>query len=373
MPHMRAPGLTGRHRLLRQSRAAACCRTIVIGDLHGSYDSLLRMLQTAGVLDNQHGWVADDRTHLVVLGDMVDEGPDSFEVVHLLKRLLQRSPEAVHVLLGNHEVLLLRAVSGEDQLLDWQTAWSWAAHHAGLAACLLESGVPRLTGQAIRTSFVETYRTTGLATPPADYLAAVAATPGVLRSRAARLLGDVLRLDGTLDWLSSLPVALRIGDWGFFHGGPPASFPGTIADLNAEVRNLVCGRHWDHHLLEPYRSVQSAIAARGWAKDETEVSRLLRQFDIKRVAFGHSPGALDGVFGHLCHRWGTVFKADAYAGLGIEGFLELLDNEAWAIYTKESLPMFWLVNPDSDGIADVNPLHAECRELNRRDDRDARP
>jgi hypothetical protein len=79
--------------------------TWVVSDVHGHLADLRHTLEHAGLVA-QDRWVADDAT-LWVLGDLVDRGPDGIGVVHYLRSLQQQAPEQVHVLMGNHEALML--------------------------------------------------------------------------------------------------------------------------------------------------------------------------------------------------------------------------------------------------------------------------
>lgn len=82
-------------------------RIVVIGDVHGSYDKLLKLLRGTDLVDERLTWTGAD-THLVFVGDLVDRGPDDRSVLDLVRRL-QTEAEAtggrVHSLLGNHEVM----------------------------------------------------------------------------------------------------------------------------------------------------------------------------------------------------------------------------------------------------------------------------
>jgi len=84
-------------------------RVVAIGDVHGSYDKLLKLLRGTGLVDEKLAWTGDD-THLVFVGDLIDRGPDDRPVLDLARRL-QTEAEAtggrVHTLLGNHEVMNL--------------------------------------------------------------------------------------------------------------------------------------------------------------------------------------------------------------------------------------------------------------------------
>ena len=54
-------------------------RILAVGDLHGSYDELLRILIKAHVTDSDGNWIAM-RTILISLGDLIDRGPQSLKV-----------------------------------------------------------------------------------------------------------------------------------------------------------------------------------------------------------------------------------------------------------------------------------------------------
>lgn len=82
-------------------------RLVAVGDVHGSHDNLVKVLQMAGVVDAKLRWAAG-KAHLVQNGDMLDRGSDSRKVMDLLMRLegeARRAGGRVHALLGNHEVM----------------------------------------------------------------------------------------------------------------------------------------------------------------------------------------------------------------------------------------------------------------------------
>ncbi len=84
-------------------------RIIVIGDIHGGYDSLLVFLQQNGVMDRAFQWTWG-KGHLVFIGDIFDRGDKVTEALWLIYRLEQQASEAggaVHLILGNHEIMVL--------------------------------------------------------------------------------------------------------------------------------------------------------------------------------------------------------------------------------------------------------------------------
>jgi Calcineurin-like phosphoesterase len=83
----------------------------IIGDIHGQREKLLDLLRDAGLIDAEDAWSGADST-LWFMGDLVDHGPDGIGVIELVTRLraqASRPGGRVHVLIGNHDVLLLAA------------------------------------------------------------------------------------------------------------------------------------------------------------------------------------------------------------------------------------------------------------------------
>ena len=84
-------------------------RIVAISDIHGAYGAMVRTLQQADVIDAEHAW-SGDKTHLVIVGDILDRGPRSREAMDLLMRLEGEAAAVggqVHVLIGNHEAMNL--------------------------------------------------------------------------------------------------------------------------------------------------------------------------------------------------------------------------------------------------------------------------
>lgn len=82
-------------------------RTVVIGDIHGGLDHLERLLGRLPALN-----AADT---LVLLGDYVDRGPCSRQVVARVRGLPGETAARVVPLCGNHEHAWLRAIDQRDQ------------------------------------------------------------------------------------------------------------------------------------------------------------------------------------------------------------------------------------------------------------------
>ena len=84
-------------------------RVVAIADIHGAYDAAVEAMKAADVIDGDLAWHAGD-SHLVIVGDILDRGPDSRAAMDLLMRLEEEAAAAggeVHVLIGNHEAMNL--------------------------------------------------------------------------------------------------------------------------------------------------------------------------------------------------------------------------------------------------------------------------
>jgi len=82
-------------------------RIIAIGDLHGDLENARLVLKAAQVINDHDEWISGCDT-LVQLGDMVDRGLYSIEVIRLFMKLqdtANKSGGRVINLLGNHEIL----------------------------------------------------------------------------------------------------------------------------------------------------------------------------------------------------------------------------------------------------------------------------
>ncbi len=114
-------------------------RTLVVGDIHGLYDPLMRSLEHARYADS-------DR--LIFLGDYINRGGQSREVLDLLVQLDKR-PRNVF-LKGNHEEMVLKLLAGRTDY--WYT---WLGYGGG-SACLESYGFD--SGRILSDGAGYTYR-----------------------------------------------------------------------------------------------------------------------------------------------------------------------------------------------------------------------
>src|ERR1700750_2338022 len=93
-------------------------RAYVIGDIHGRLDLLEELLaKIHAELQRRPA----SKTLLVFVGDLIDRGPSSAQVIDRLRNYRRPGIRPVF-LLGNHEEVLLRILRGEAELI---TKWRW--------------------------------------------------------------------------------------------------------------------------------------------------------------------------------------------------------------------------------------------------------
>jgi serine/threonine protein phosphatase 1 len=94
-------------------------RRIFIGDVHGHYDGLMQLMEAIAP-------TSEDRIYF--LGDLIDRGPKSFQVVDFVKH------SGYPCLLGNHEQLLLAAFPQSKISNQALNAWLHSGGHTTVAS-----------------------------------------------------------------------------------------------------------------------------------------------------------------------------------------------------------------------------------------------
>jgi serine/threonine protein phosphatase 1 len=80
-------------------------RILAVGDIHGCYGKLVSLMEKVKI--------NPDKDRVVFIGDYIDRGDQSYEVVEFLIQFKKKAPSAVF-LLGNHEQMLLEYLSGKN-------------------------------------------------------------------------------------------------------------------------------------------------------------------------------------------------------------------------------------------------------------------
>lgn len=90
----------------------------IIGDVHGCFDELLLLLEKLGYKVyfhklNEEYQVSHPRGHIAVfVGDLVDRGPNSAEVLRLVMNVVEQGKG--YCVIGNHDDKLFRKLSGRN-------------------------------------------------------------------------------------------------------------------------------------------------------------------------------------------------------------------------------------------------------------------
>lgn len=295
-------------------------RVVAVGDVHGAYDEITSILRRAGLIDGQLRWTGGD-AHLVSLGDLVDRGPHSRQVLELFMALQPAAAEAggrVHVLLANHEAMQL---SGE---LAYVSAEEFASYAEVEDPARRESAYRRFLqrggledGATARAEFetrfpVGYFGHQAMFEPDGRYGAWILQRPtaivindslfvhgGVSDDLAGGDLGALNgRLSGDLAAYASAWSALR--DAGILNESDPFSERPTIAatamtdaaeqdpELAAAVSRLTASSE------SPVFTAEGPLWFRGtaWCNGNFEifrVDRVLQALGAKRAVLGHTP------------------------------------------------------------------------------------
>lgn len=121
---------------------------LMIADTHGEYGILVELLRSQGVVDERLDW-SFGAGHVAFLGDVFDRGAHQTEILWLIYRLEAEAKAAgggVHLLLGNHEALVLR---GDERYLN--PKYLRTAEALGMDAYADLYGADSPLGQWLRT------------------------------------------------------------------------------------------------------------------------------------------------------------------------------------------------------------------------------
>lgn len=252
-----------------------------VGDPHADYDRLLTLLTAAKLIagapanPGEVKWIA--RTAVVVFtGDLIDKGPNSLGVISLVRALQGSAAGAggrVFVLMGNHEAEFLAAPN--------------------------ETKVSEFAGEL-----------SGAQLSPAE----VAACHGDLGQ-----------------FLCNLPMAARVNDWFFSHGGNTAgrSLDALAHDLQGGVDKDGFGSAQlvgDDSLLEARLGSSPWFQPNG-ADAKATLTAYTKALGVAHMVQGHQPGKVefaDGTKragGEMFQRYGLIFLEDTGMSSGIDDSL----------------------------------------------------
>lgn len=200
-------------------------RIVAIGDLNGAADVLWEILRGTRLIDAQGDWIGQ-RATLIQVGDIFNRGDGARLCCELLFRLMpqaRRAGGAVHVLLGNHEVMTAlgdESYCTEGEYLSFATERErlrWLDRAREMTSTLYRSREAdgRIAPLEPRLALWKIYNVPG-------------------REAMRRALGPTGALGKRL---RKLPVALQLGDTVFVHAGlRPEWAERGLAALNKEAQ-----------------------------------------------------------------------------------------------------------------------------------------
>jgi len=227
------------------ARYSGVGRILVMGDVHGGFGPMKDLLIRHGVMDSLLNWTWGGG-HLVFVGDIFDRGDEVTEALWLIYRLEQQAAEAggrVHLLLGNHEQMIL-----ESDQRDISTKYFYLTSSLGI------------------------------------------------------FYPDLFSLDTELgQWLRKKPVMVRINNVLFVHAGisPPfLQIRPEVEDVNRLMRRYLHGRPDTTRLddLKLLLGEQGPLWYRGYfvsgrqysQADSSFVDSVLNYFGVKHLVVGHN-------------------------------------------------------------------------------------
>jgi len=250
-----------------------CRRVVAVGDLHGGYDAFSAILAATELVGDDDEWL-DRRSCLVQTGDIVDRGARSRELLDRIMRLQERNPDQVHVLLGNHEVMVMLGQtrdSARGEFAAFAADESKSMRRKGYELFRRSPAAAELTHHAARAAFLKKY------------------PPGWFARRAAFAPKGQYGA-----WLLKRPLLLRIDDSLFVHGGIERRDAELgIAALNKQLVKAVRDYHRLRRDLErrdemttltPF--VESFALARATAVRLSDETLLVRDPGALRAARG---------------------------------------------------------------------------------------
>ena len=263
-------------------------RVVAVADIHGAYDAFVRILRQSGVIDDELRW-AGGTTHLVIVGDVLDRGPDSRQAMDLIMRLQTAASTAggrVHLALGNHELMVLtgdlRYVSA-DEYAAFANEEPLPVREAAYARFLSESAEPEDEAR-VRTEFDELF--------PLGFFA----------QRAA------FAADGVYGaWLLEQPLLVVINDTAFVHGG----LSGVAAELGGEGLNTQLGRQVRDYVSALSELIEDGVL-HGTDSFYDHLARLNEFSDRVVLGEAHWPDGLEDTAERLATlNHGLVFASDS--------------------------------------------------------------
>ncbi len=306
-------------------------RVIAVGDLHGDYQQYIKVLRSTGLINARGRWVGGN-AHLVQTGDITDRGPSSRAIIDHLQELKKQAATKggrVHTLIGNHEAMNsygdlrythpgeFKAFSGPNSEQYREKQWEFQLQR-----------IKQLKPEEFLLMNLEQYRLEWEKKIPLGWV-------------EHRLAWAPEGEYGT--WVSSNPVAIKINDTLFVHGGlSPDYCRYSLQEITQQVWGEL--QNFDSEDREGILEDEAGpLWYRGLAREDEEtfattLDQILEKYGASRIVVGHTPTG-----GVVWPRFkGAVVVNDigiaAYYGSN-NGYLELSGDTASAGYGDRKLEL----------------------------------
>ena len=223
---------------------------LALGDVHGDYERLVRLLAAAGVIAPAPARPADvqwtaGKAVLVCTGDLIDKGNQNLDVIAAFQAMQAGATQAggrVIVTMGNHEAMFL--------------AYGARDRHA-------DTFLDELHSRKIEPE-------------------------QVVAGRDALGVGRLL---------NAMPIAVQVNDWFFAHAGNPG--PRTMAELRDGLQREIDAKGYTADLvLDPHSVLEARLTPTPWWEHEGEspdasqvrLRKVLSQLGARHMVIGHTPG-----------------------------------------------------------------------------------
>lgn len=256
-------------------------KVVAISDVHGQFNIMMDLLKVHQIVDEQNHWNFGEG-HLVITGDNLDRGDKVLEILWFLFFLEKEAAKAggkVHVLLGNHEIMVL---GGDIRYINRKYLY----------------------------------------------------TSGALRNRY-----DLMFREGSVlgDWIANHKVMTSINRSLYLHGGISEEI--LKIDYSLEKMNSTFSQHLvrlknDSILLDPHLAAlyyeNGPLWYRGYFKKETmksfPIDKVLDKLDQDRIIVGHTSfDSIKSLFD------GKVLAIDCSIKNGEQGQILLFKNEKFFV------------------------------------------
>ncbi|KAI3908452.1 hypothetical protein MKX01_009254 [Papaver californicum] len=324
-------------------------RIIAVGDLHGDMTQTRSALEMAGVLspDGRNIWTGGE-TVLVQLGDILDRGEDEIAILSLLRSLhIQATAKggAVFQVNGNHETM---NVEGDFRYVD----------QGGFEECVDFLHHLENYGDNWDEAFVDWVSVSEQWKQDRKMNESYWGPWNILQKQKGVIARSTLLRSGGLlaRELARHPVALKVDDWVFCHGGLlPHHVAYGVEKMNNKVSRWMRGPddNGDNDPELPFiatRGYDSVVWNRlysgqtGDIEDDYQARQIysilqetLRALGGKAMVVGHTPQT-EGI---NCKYGCSIWRVDVGMSSGVLNsrpeVLEIIDNEARVIRSRTDM------------------------------------